>query len=100
MLMAILASVMLAAGLIPPYFELAKRNGRVVGISKRTPTRPVSSNILIRTDFIFLTVDWAGAFFSLMALVAQNTFDILGGSLYIVWYITLSLGLLFCSLTP
>ncbi|KAF2107753.1 hypothetical protein BDV96DRAFT_294295 [Lophiotrema nucula] len=66
-LMAILASVMLAIGLIPPYFELAKRNGRVVGI-----------------NFIFLTVDWFGAFFSLMALVAQNTFDVLGGSLYIV----------------
>lgn len=40
--------------------------------------------MLIRTDFIFLTVDWAGAFFSLMALVAQHTFDVLGGSLYIV----------------
>lgn len=67
MMMAIIASVMLALGLIPPYFELAKRNGRVIGI-----------------NFVFLTVDWAGAFFSLMALVAQNTFDVLGGSLYIV----------------
>ncbi|KAF2703763.1 PQ-loop-domain-containing protein [Pleomassaria siparia CBS 279.74] len=67
MMMAIIASVMLAVGLIPPYFELAKRNGRVIGI-----------------NFVFLTVDWAGAFFSLMALVAQETFDVLGGSLYIV----------------
>jgi len=66
-MMAIIASVILALGLIPPYFELAKRKGRVIGI-----------------DFIFLTVDWFGAFFSLMALVAQNTFDYLGGSLYIV----------------
>ncbi|KAF2175763.1 hypothetical protein K469DRAFT_609544, partial [Zopfia rhizophila CBS 207.26] len=66
-MMAIIASVMLAVGLIPPYFELAKRNGRVIGI-----------------NFIFLTVDWLGAFFSLMALVAQHTFDVLGGSLYIV----------------
>ncbi|KAJ4416071.1 hypothetical protein N0V82_006994 [Gnomoniopsis sp. IMI 355080] len=29
-------------------------------------------------------MDWNGAFFSLMALVAQNTFDILGGVLYII----------------
>ncbi|KAF2469496.1 uncharacterized protein BDR25DRAFT_229205, partial [Lindgomyces ingoldianus] len=67
MMMAIIASVMQAAGLILPYFELAKRNGRVIGI-----------------NFIFLAVDYSGAFFSVMALVAQNTFDILGGSLYIV----------------
>ncbi|KAF2807311.1 uncharacterized protein BDZ99DRAFT_573168 [Mytilinidion resinicola] len=66
-LMAIIASIILALGLIPPYFELAKRKGRVIGI-----------------DFIFLTVDWSGAFFSLMALVAQNTFDYLGGTLYII----------------
>ncbi|KAF2015643.1 PQ-loop-domain-containing protein [Aaosphaeria arxii CBS 175.79] len=67
MMMAIIASVILALGLIPPYFELAKRNGRVIGI-----------------NFLFLTVDMAGAFLSLMALVAQHTFDVLGGSLYIV----------------
>ncbi|ORY17249.1 hypothetical protein BCR34DRAFT_50894 [Clohesyomyces aquaticus] len=67
MMMAIIASVMQAAGLILPYFELAKRKGRVVGI-----------------DFTFLTVDYSGAFFSLMALVAQNTFDVLGGTLYLV----------------
>ncbi|KAF2492676.1 hypothetical protein BU16DRAFT_620030 [Lophium mytilinum] len=66
-LMAIVASVIIALGLIPPYFELAKRKGRVIGI-----------------DFIFLTVDWSGAFFSLMALVAQHTFDYLGGILYII----------------
>ncbi|KAF2199727.1 hypothetical protein GQ43DRAFT_473367 [Delitschia confertaspora ATCC 74209] len=65
-MMGIIASVMLALGLIPPYFEMWKRNGRVVGIS-----------------FVFLTVDIAGAFFSLMALVAQDTFDYLGGIGYI-----------------
>ena len=32
MLMAISASVIQVIGLIPPYFELAKRNGRVIGI--------------------------------------------------------------------
>jgi hypothetical protein len=37
MVMAITASVLLALGLIPPYFELAKRNGRIVGISMTVP---------------------------------------------------------------
>ncbi|KAI9804394.1 MAG: hypothetical protein M1825_001293 [Sarcosagium campestre] len=57
----------MALGLLPPYRELWKRGGEVVGI-----------------NFIFLGIDFMGAFFSLMALVAQNTFDALGGSLYIV----------------
>ncbi|KAH8634208.1 PQ-loop-like protein [Alternaria alternata] len=34
MLMAISASVIQVIGLIPPYFELAKRNGRVIGIGE------------------------------------------------------------------
>lgn len=67
MMMAILASVMQCLGLVMPYFELAKRQGRVIGI-----------------DFWFLLIDYSGAFFSLMALVAQHTFDVLGGSMYIV----------------
>lgn len=66
MLMAISASVIQVVGLIPPYFELAKRNGRVIGI-----------------NFWFLTIDYAGAFFSLMAVVAQEWFDALGASLFI-----------------
>jgi len=32
MMMAILASVMQSLGLIMPYFEMAKRQGRVIGI--------------------------------------------------------------------
>jgi hypothetical protein len=35
------------------------------------------------TDFWFLTIDYLGAFFSLMAVVAQQWFDALGASLYI-----------------
>jgi hypothetical protein len=66
MLMAISATVIQVVGLIQPYFELAKRSGRVIGI-----------------DFWFLTIDYAGAFFSLMAVVAQQWFDALGASLYI-----------------
>lgn len=67
LVVGIIASIFLAAGLVPPYFEIYKRRGRVVGI-----------------NFFFLAMDWSGAFFSLMALVAQNTFDILGGILYII----------------
>ncbi|KAK3336195.1 PQ loop repeat-domain-containing protein [Cercophora scortea] len=63
----VIAAALLAAGLLPPYGEIWKRRGRVVGI-----------------NWIFLSMDWFGAFFSLMALVAQNTFDILGGVLYIL----------------
>ncbi|KAF2868275.1 PQ loop repeat protein-like protein [Massariosphaeria phaeospora] len=61
----ILAFVVLIAGYLPIPFELLKRRGRVVGI-----------------DFVFLAIDWNGAFFSLMALVAQREFDVLFGSLY------------------
>lgn len=50
-LMGVLAFVLLIAGYIPIPFELVKRRGRVVGI-----------------DFLFLAIDWLGAFFSLMAL--------------------------------
>ena len=67
MIVGIIAAILLAAGLLPPYFELWKRSGRVVGI-----------------NFLFLTIDWLGAFFSLMGVVAQNTFDALGGCLFIV----------------
>ncbi|GAB1312249.1 hypothetical protein MFIFM68171_02459 [Madurella fahalii] len=63
----VIAAVLLAVGLLPPYGEIWKRRGRVIGI-----------------NWIFLSMDWFGAFFSLMALVAQRTFDVLGGVLYIV----------------
>ncbi|EPE04450.1 pq loop repeat protein [Ophiostoma piceae UAMH 11346] len=67
MAVGIVASVLLACGIIPPYFEMYKRRGRLAGI-----------------NFMFLTMDWLGAFFSLMALAVQNTFDVLGGVIYIV----------------
>ena len=74
MIVGVVAAILLAAGLLPPYFEMWKRQGRVVGI-----------------HFGFLTVDWLGAFFSLMGVIAQETFDPLGGCLFIVWYVGLSL---------
>lgn len=69
-LMGVLAAILLAAGLIPPYFELAKRQGQVVGI-----------------NFIFLAMDSLGALFSLFSLVAEDkgsNIDILGCVLYAV----------------
>ena len=63
----ILASTLLAAGLIPPYFEIRKRRGRVVGI-----------------NWAFLLIDWLGAVLSFLALAVQNSFDILGSVLYCV----------------
>lgn len=35
-LVGVISAILLAGGLIPPYFEIAKRNGRVVGISMST----------------------------------------------------------------
>ncbi len=50
-LIGALAFILLISGYIPIPFELIKRRGRVVGI-----------------DFLFLIIDWFGAFFSLMSL--------------------------------
>jgi hypothetical protein len=61
----VIAFIMLIAGFVPIPFELLKRRGRVIGF-----------------DFLFLGIDWCGAFFSLMALVAQYEFDIMFGTMY------------------
>ena len=47
----VLAAVLIISGYIPVPFEIVKRRGHVIGI-----------------DFVFLTIDWLGAIFSLMAL--------------------------------
>jgi hypothetical protein len=65
MTIGVIAFIMLIAGFVPIPFELLKRRGRVVGF-----------------DFLFLGIDWCGAFFSLMALVAQYEFDIMFGTMY------------------
>lgn len=87
-LVGAVAFVLLIAGYIPLALELLKRRGRVVGI-----------------NFVFLGIDWLGAFFSLMSLgelealcacsvplpqtykrkVAQKTFDTLFGTMYALW---------------
>ncbi|KAF2635180.1 PQ loop repeat protein [Massarina eburnea CBS 473.64] len=65
LLVGVIAFLVLIGGYFPIPFELMKRRGRVVGI-----------------DFVFLAIDWAGAFFSLMSLAAQSEFDSLFGTLY------------------
>lgn len=76
LVVGIVATILVISGLIPPYFELWKRRGRVVGI-----------------NFVFLSTDTFGALFSLFALVAQNSFDILGGVLYI-FVVVLEIGIM------
>lgn len=65
LIIGVLAFILLISGYLPIPFELLKRRGRVVGI-----------------DFVFLTIDWFGAFFSLMSLVVQTEFDVMFGTLY------------------
>ncbi|ODV94429.1 hypothetical protein PACTADRAFT_86598 [Pachysolen tannophilus NRRL Y-2460] len=74
LIFGIMASVMLAAGLVPPYFELAKRKGRVVGI-----------------NFIFLAIDCSGAIFSMVSLLTGGM-DITGMVLYCIC-ITMEIGI-------
>jgi hypothetical protein len=50
-IVGVIASILIAAGLLPPYYEMWKRRGRVVGI-----------------NLGFIAMDMLGAFFSLMAL--------------------------------
>ncbi|KAJ4299648.1 hypothetical protein N0V90_004894 [Kalmusia sp. IMI 367209] len=65
LLIGVISFILLIGAYCPIPLELTKRRGRVVGI-----------------DFIFLTIDWCGAFFSLMSLVAQSEFDALFGTMY------------------
>lgn len=58
LLVGILASIVLVIGLLPPYFELWKRGGEVVGI-----------------NFYFLGLDFAGAIFSILSLVVENRYE-------------------------
>lgn len=70
----IIATIFLCAGLLPPYWELVHRNGRVLGI-----------------NFIFLAMDSTGAVFS-MAAMCIGTFDTMGMILYALM-IAMELGL-------
>ena len=79
-LVGTIAAILLAAGLLPPYFELWQRKGRVVGISTTpfyvsVPRRMLRKLTLPSLDFGFLTIDVLGAFFSLMALGKSSSFS-------------------------
>ncbi|OOF92776.1 hypothetical protein ASPCADRAFT_8414 [Aspergillus carbonarius ITEM 5010] len=67
LVVGVVAAILLASGLVPPYFELWKRDGRVIGF-----------------NWVFLSIDTLGGLFSLFALAAQGSFDILGGVMYIL----------------
>lgn len=66
LVIGIIASILLALGLVPPYFELAKRKGRVVGI-----------------NFFFLAMDSFGALFSMISIIV-GTMDIMSMVLYAI----------------
>lgn len=68
LVVGVVAAILLSVGLLPPYFELWKRDGRVIGFSKfgfvRVPDRVLSWP----TDWVFLSIDTLGGLFSLFAL--------------------------------
>ncbi|KAJ5903243.1 PQ loop repeat protein, partial [Penicillium tannophilum] len=66
LLVGIIATILLGGSWLPVYPELWKRNGRVIGF-----------------NWVFLSIDTLGGLFSLFALAAQGSFDILGGVMYI-----------------
>lgn len=74
LIFGIIATVFLSIGLLPPYWELLHRRGRVVGI-----------------NFVFLAMDSSGAVFS-MAAMCVGTFDAMGMVMYAI-IIAMELGL-------
>ena len=77
LIIGIIASVLLAIGLIPPYFELAKRRGRVVGI-----------------NFVFLFMDSMGALLSMCSIFVGNM-DVMSMVLYAI-VLALEIGIFSC----
>jgi hypothetical protein len=56
-LVGTVAVVLLAAGLIFPYVEIVKREGRAVGISKIAQLSGKGDRLKSSADFVFLAVD-------------------------------------------
>ena len=72
--LGIVAAIVLAVGLLPPYWELYKRGGRVVGISMfAIISHTVYRTDVVALDFVFLSIDFAGALFSLLSLGKRST---------------------------
>lgn len=74
LIFGIIATVFICIGLLPPYWELAKRNGRVMGI-----------------NFLFLFMDSSGSIFNL-ASMCIGEFDPMGMTMYVV-VLALEIGL-------
>ena len=55
-LVGVVSAILLAAGLIPPYFEIAKRSGRVVGISMCSSAHSLKMGRLIEDDRLHFPV--------------------------------------------
>ena len=78
LLFGVIASISLVLGLVPPYFELWKRSGRVIGISKwlapcvgKLGNQKNMNEALAKSrflDWVFLGMDALGALFSTFAL--------------------------------
>jgi uncharacterized protein with PQ loop repeat len=66
LIFGIIASVLIAVGLLPPYFELAKRQGRVIGI-----------------NFVFLFMDSMGALLLMISIIVGEM-DIMSMVLYAI----------------
>lgn len=66
LIFGIIASILFALGLLPPYFELIKRKGRVVGI-----------------NFLFLFVDSLGAWLNIASVIV-GSMDVMGIVLYCI----------------
>jgi len=66
LIFGIVACVFLCIGLLPPYYELSQRRGRVVGI-----------------NFVFLFMDSSGAIFNMVSM-CLGQFDPMGMTMYVV----------------
>ncbi|KAL7770769.1 hypothetical protein CFE70_000708 [Pyrenophora teres f. teres 0-1] len=82
---ATVATLALAAsfGIMELILILTLRGPYERGIEWPMMLMAISASVIQVIDFWFLIIDYAGAFFSLMAIVAQQWFDALGASLYI-----------------
>lgn len=68
LVVGVIAAILLSAGLVPPYFELWKRDGRVIGFSKFSFLVYLDWILTWSTDWVFLSIDTLGGLFSLFAL--------------------------------
>lgn len=68
LVVGVVGAILISAGLIPPYFELWKRDGRVIGFSELELYLLTLSRTNTLLDWVFLAIDTLGGLFSLFAL--------------------------------